>query len=409
MTNRVLQRSQIDKPHRSLQHQLPPPPKGKVGWPWTADFPQLADTLPDGSPWPKISIVTPSFNQGQFIEETIRSILLQGYPNLEYIIIDGGSTDDSLDIIKKYEKWLTYWISEPDTGQSNALNKGLSRVTGTISAWLNSDDVYCPNAFFIIGSHYSEFEDIDIIYGDGELIDENSVFLESRQLKALLDFNDLKTYYPCPFFQPSVFFKRNVFRETGRLDENLHYAMDLDFWIRAFPRFKSQYISSTLSKFRIHSSGKTKYGLQHFLSEELLLISRYHGSPNLFNIQFYQFIGKRSIIDKIECEAAFEKTLSEIKILPIQSVYLESVKIHKTDIIANAYLWLGDYYYNNLDSKMCRSMLLKAKKIFPATLKNPSFRKIFGRSLLPKFLLRKLRRITRKKALNYQGVNWIDY
>ena len=111
-------------------NELPSPPPGKRGWPWTEDSPQLPDTMPDGSPWPKISIVTPSLNQGPFIEETIRSVLLQGYPNLEYIIMDGGSTDESIEIIKKYEPWLAYWESEPDRGQSHAINKGFQRASG---------------------------------------------------------------------------------------------------------------------------------------------------------------------------------------------------------------------------------------------------------------------------------------
>jgi len=111
---------------------LPSPPHGKKGWPWTEETPPLPDTMPDGRPWPRISIVTPSYNQAEFIEETIRSVLLQGYPDIEYIIIDGGSTDGSVKIIKKYEPWLTYWVSEPDRGQSHAINKGMKRATGEI-------------------------------------------------------------------------------------------------------------------------------------------------------------------------------------------------------------------------------------------------------------------------------------
>src|SRR5579885_3553995 len=121
--------------------ELPPPPAGKTGWPWTIETPALPASRADGSPWPRISIVTPSYNQGQFIEETIRSVLLQGYPDLEYIVIDGGSTDQSVEIIRKYERWLTYWVSEKDRGQAHAINKGFSSVTGELFNWINSDDL----------------------------------------------------------------------------------------------------------------------------------------------------------------------------------------------------------------------------------------------------------------------------
>lgn len=130
--------------------QLPSPSSIKIGWPWTEESPQLPDNMPNGTEWPKISIVTPSLNQGQYIEETIRSVLLQGYPNLEYIVIDGDSSDESVEIIQKYDKWLTYWISELDKGQSHAINKGIYKCTGAIFTWLNSDDYYNPNAFLSI-------------------------------------------------------------------------------------------------------------------------------------------------------------------------------------------------------------------------------------------------------------------
>ncbi|MBD2385331.1 glycosyltransferase family 2 protein [Cylindrospermum sp. FACHB-282] len=129
---------------------LPLPLPGKIGWPWTDETQKLPEKMPDGSEWPKITIVTPNYNYGQFIEETIRSVLLQGYPNLEYIIIDGGSTDNSVDIIKKYEPWLTYWVSEKDQGQASAINKGIELATGTWFNWLNSDDILLQNSLITL-------------------------------------------------------------------------------------------------------------------------------------------------------------------------------------------------------------------------------------------------------------------
>src|SRR5262245_21335405 len=126
--------------------QLPPPPAGRSGWPWTEATPRLPATLPDGAAWPRITIVTPSYNQAPFLEETIRSVLLQGYPNLEYIIIDGGSSDGSVELMRRYEPWLAYWVSEPDGGQSEAINKGWCSATGTVTTWLSSDDIYTPGA-----------------------------------------------------------------------------------------------------------------------------------------------------------------------------------------------------------------------------------------------------------------------
>ena len=128
--------------------QLPQPPPDKIGWPWTEESQMLQTLQPDGSEWPGISIVTPSYNQGQFIEETIRSILLQNYPNIEFIIIDGGSNDFTLEIIKKYEKWITFWVSEKDRSQSHAINKGFERCTGELVNWICSDDMLCKDALF---------------------------------------------------------------------------------------------------------------------------------------------------------------------------------------------------------------------------------------------------------------------
>src|SRR5438105_6022991 len=151
--------------------ELPSPPLGKTDWPWTEDSNQSPGQKNHSNPWPKISIVTPSYNQGQFIEETIRSVLLQGYPDLEYIIIDGGSQDESVEIIKKYEPWLTYWVSEQDRGQSHAINKGFDRSTGLILGWLNSDDVLLPNALATVAVAMPRPEEPVVIAGKAQARD----------------------------------------------------------------------------------------------------------------------------------------------------------------------------------------------------------------------------------------------
>src|SRR5882762_8349036 len=126
-------------------------------WLWREDRIQLDSTMQNGLAWPKISIVTPSYNQGQYIEETIRSIIMQGYPNLELIIIDGGSKDNTVDIIRQYEKDIAYWVSEKDNGQTHAINKGFEKATGEILAYLNSDDIYMPYTFRLIAEMFSAF------------------------------------------------------------------------------------------------------------------------------------------------------------------------------------------------------------------------------------------------------------
>ena len=157
---------------------LPPPPAGKTGWPWTEvgdprsgvrgrrteDGPQTSET------WPRLTVVTPSFNQGRFLEATIRSVLLQGYPNLEYMVIDGGSTDESVEVIRKYEPWLTYWVSEKDQGQAHAINKGMVRSTGEILAYLNSDDIYDEGALRRVGEHFVQTPECRLLVGATKLL-----------------------------------------------------------------------------------------------------------------------------------------------------------------------------------------------------------------------------------------------
>ncbi|EDX75045.1 glycosyl transferase, group 2 family protein [Coleofasciculus chthonoplastes PCC 7420] len=240
---------------------LPPPPPGKTGWPWTEQTEPLPERMPDGSEWPRISIVTPSYNQGQFIEETIRSVLLQGYPNVEYIIIDGGSTDNSVEVIKKYDQYLAYWVSESDLGQSHAINKGFEKSTGDYIAWMNSDDCYMPNALHRTFNKY-KLEQLDFIYGCtyiGKSINDctliKGIGTKRFKLKYLLRF-----FYNVEYIIPSqsVFVSEKVFKKVGFLDEKLHYCMDLDWFARIALEHPLTYRNpEPICFYRVHSCTKT--------------------------------------------------------------------------------------------------------------------------------------------------------
>jgi len=247
---------------RSLtMNELPPPPPDKTGWPWTEETPPLPESMPDGSPWPRISIVTPSYNQGQFIEETIRSVLLQGYPNLEYIIIDGGSTDNSVEIIKKYEPWLAYWVSEPDRGQSHAINKGWERATGDLLAYLNSDDTYLPLALVQVATWWRENPSAAAFVGAVSYCDESSsirnVGVPRLPMPAPLDLS-VVDHEEWHLPQQSGFWNRSVLGQVGRfLREDLHYTMDRELYYRLARAGTFILGDMPLATYRFHGHSKS--------------------------------------------------------------------------------------------------------------------------------------------------------
>jgi glycosyltransferase involved in cell wall biosynthesis len=206
---------------------LPAPPLGKRGWPWTVGPRPLRSHQPDGSAWPRLSIITPSYNQGNYLEASIRSVLLQGYPNLEYIVIDGSSSDQSVEIIRKYEPWLSYWVSEIDRGQSDAINKGLLQSTGTYIGWVNSDDIYLEKAFQQIIQIFSANPEYVLVHGNRILIDpEGNV----QGCAALPAFNP--PIVSVPVFSETAFWSRAAMNSVGLLDPTFHFSMDLEFFTR---------------------------------------------------------------------------------------------------------------------------------------------------------------------------------
>jgi glycosyltransferase involved in cell wall biosynthesis len=229
---------------------LPSPPPKKTGWPWTEESRQLPELMPDGSEWPQISIVTPNYNYGRFIEETIRSILLQGYPNLEFIVIDGASTDNSVEIIKKYDSWITYWVSEKDQGQANAINKGIEYCTGKIFNWINSDDRLTPaslgNISLAIGSH-SAFA------GVVRNFDDNSSYLITNQRLSAVNMAANPVFH-----QPGLWLKIDNLYSVLPVSEFFEYCFDWDLTIRYLSAFPDiNYSTKIVCDFRLHVDSKT--------------------------------------------------------------------------------------------------------------------------------------------------------
>jgi glycosyltransferase involved in cell wall biosynthesis len=268
---------------------LPAAPVGRTGWPWTEGSLELPPTMSDGSAWPRISLVTPSFNQARFLEATLRSILLQGYPNLEYFVLDGGSNDGSVDIIRKYEPWLTAWVSEPDGGQSNAINRGLQLGSGTFATWINSDDMLHRHA---LAAHASRigFNRAVVYVGDCLYIDDGGRPL--NQHRGLVhDFRDLvsvRTVWRSSrqrghIVQPEVLFPRQLAIDVGGLDAANHFTMDYELWgkfLLAGAVF--QYTQIPFAMFRQYSGQKTAADwttTQSLVQTAVKLVGRAHDLP----------------------------------------------------------------------------------------------------------------------------------
>jgi glycosyltransferase involved in cell wall biosynthesis len=204
---------------------------------------------------PKISVVTPSFNQGAFLERTIDSVLSQNYPNLEYIVIDGGSTDGSVGILRKYAAHLAYWVSEPDRGQAHAINKGLQRATGDWVAWQNSDDVFYPGAFESLARAARKYEDAALIIGNMNLIDADDRLI--RDMKYVTPTCDALRAEGMVLTNQAAFWRRSLHAELGFLDEELDYGFDYDWFLRVLRQGKGAHVDRTWGGLRLHGATKT--------------------------------------------------------------------------------------------------------------------------------------------------------
>lgn len=205
---------------------------------------------------PKISIVTCSYQQGKFIDSTIRSVLDQGYPNLEYMIIDGGSRDQTVDVIKRHEDRLAYWVSEKDRGQTHALQKGFDRSTGEILGWLCSDDLLLPNALNRVARFFDEHPDVDFVFGNALWIDADGRYIRP---KKEMPWNKFLFLYDHNYLaQPATFWRRSLFEKVGGLDESWNLGMDSDLWLRFAKHAKPYYLNEYLACMRDYPEQKTR-------------------------------------------------------------------------------------------------------------------------------------------------------
>jgi glycosyltransferase involved in cell wall biosynthesis len=261
----------------------------------------------------KISIITPSFNQGKYLEQTIDSVLSQNYPDLEYLIIDGGSTDNSVEIIKKHEKYLTYWVSEKDNGQSHAINKGLKMANGEIVNWINSDDWYNPNALQKVADYFND-DNVLVVSGRSDVWKSGKFKVCNPGVDVYPNLE--KTVGWARIDQPETFFRMSAVKKMGFLNETLHFVMDREWWIRFLMYFGQENVlkvEDVFVNFRLHEDSKTFNYQTHFDNEGLNVYYTMAKQNKLeealifennFNVEYleslqYQNIANKELLQKI--------------------------------------------------------------------------------------------------------------
>lgn len=236
------------------QRLLPPAPPNMRGWPWETGDQDHSYNIPGFISWPRISVITPSYNQGKYIEATLRSVLLQNYPNLEYYVLDAGSSDNSVEIIKKYEGNIDYWHSQKDDGQADALAYGFEHAAGSILCWLNSDDILLPGALCRVGYNFSINREIDVYYSNRLVINEEGRVVTRHVWPFFLT----KYHWVLgqPLAQECCFWRAELYKKVGGIDRTIFFIMDYDLLLRMWRvgKFKKMYYY--LGCYREHGNSK---------------------------------------------------------------------------------------------------------------------------------------------------------
>lgn len=257
-----------------LQREIPDPPAGAFhGWPWDSSAVDRSNTVRTETPL--VSIVIATFNQGSFIEETLRSIILQNYTALEIIVIDGGSTDNTLDVIRKYKEWITYWVSEKDSGQANAINKGLAVARGEIIKWLNSDDLLLPGALHQLALAYNEHKNSFFVSPVEHFLDGTNKrrIFEPKNVthRELVEFWSGRVAWN----DPGTFYTRKIINMVGVIDESYRYSFDYEFVLRVSKQCEAVYLEKPAAAFRVHADSKTVSEGEVFIYETARVSQKY--------------------------------------------------------------------------------------------------------------------------------------
>ena len=311
-----------------------------------------------------VSIVTPSFNQCAFLEQTLRSVLEQDYPELEYIVIDGASTDGSLEVIRNYSSRLAYWVSEKDAGQADAINKGMQHAHGDIAAWLNSDDYYLPGAIKSAVAAFESNPRAVMVYADVRAVDQNNATLNHLQYRPVT-LEDLLCFRIIG--QPAVFFRRSVFEQAGGLDTTFHFLLDHQLWIRIAAQGPVLHVDQTWAAARYHPQAKNRLRAADFGREAFRILDWAKTQPNL--TAALKHVARRAHASAHRVDARY--LLDDGQSWNALKAWMCALLIHPATALARLNL-LGSALLNLTGLRRVRTVVLNRRRNrFPSNEMNP--------------------------------------